>query len=369
MKQTRVNIRTAVNAATIRRERRNGRDVIIVPSATMPDDIVMNGIKYPSDEIAKSYATLNGTPAPLGHPNIDGEFISASDPRGMVRGFVGAWNENVRRENGRVHLDKAIDVAFASELTGGKAVLAAIEAGEPIHTSTGLYAMIQDVEDGGDVKQIASDIVFDHDAILLGEDGAATPAQGVGMLVNKAVTREGEQVAVVNSTLVDDAERSIDWAVMDLARAVERRQQAGLLARMKSAIMDAIGGMSEREPEATNEKEAEMADEKQLETLSATVNALSESVTKIADGLKTLTDAQAEMVANQKAKDDAELTDLRAKIVKANLLTEAEVGELTLNAARGLAKKAEPGTAVGLSNRFVPDNDNGGTYKLPKAEA
>ena len=26
---------------------------------------------------------------------------------------------------------------------------------------------------------------FDHDAILLGEEGAATPSQGVGMMVNK----------------------------------------------------------------------------------------------------------------------------------------------------------------------------------------
>jgi len=114
MAQTRVNIRATVNAAKIRRERRNGRDVIIVPSATLPDGVVMNKIRYNAPAIEKGFGSLEGTPAPLGHPNIDGQFVSASDPRGMVRGFVGAYNENVRRENGRVLIDKVIDVVYAS---------------------------------------------------------------------------------------------------------------------------------------------------------------------------------------------------------------------------------------------------------------
>ena len=36
--QVRVNVRTALNTAKVRREKLNGRDVLIVPSATMPDD-------------------------------------------------------------------------------------------------------------------------------------------------------------------------------------------------------------------------------------------------------------------------------------------------------------------------------------------
>ena len=44
--QVRVNIRCLANTAAIRREKRNGRDVIVVPSATMPDDVIMNGIRY-----------------------------------------------------------------------------------------------------------------------------------------------------------------------------------------------------------------------------------------------------------------------------------------------------------------------------------
>lgn len=367
-KQTRVNIKTAVNAATIRRERRNGRDVIIVPSATLPDGVVMNGVRYPADEIAKSYHTLNRTPAPLGHPSVEGAFVSAKDPEGLARGWIGAWNENVRRENGRVFLDKVIDVEQASQLTGGKAVLAAIEKGDPIHTSTGLYAIMEPLENATDgAKQVAREIVFDHDAILIGEDGAATPEQGVGMLVNKAVSPTGEQVTVINSTMQEQADRELDWAVADLARAVERKQKAGALDRMKSAIMEALG-LSEREPEATQQKEADMADEKQLEALSATVNALSEAVNGIAASVKTLADAQAAQAQITANAETAELTELRAKIVKANLLDEAAAGELTLNAARALAKAAEPGKAAPIANGFTPQTETTGGFKLPKSE-
>ena len=353
MSKIRVNIRTAVNAAAIRRERRAGRDVIIVPSATLPDDVVMNGIRYPAAEIEKSYRTLDGTPAPLGHPDINGEFISASDPRGMVRGFVGAWNENVRRENGRVLLDKVIDVQFASQLDGGKAVLNAIEKGEPIHTSTGLIGEVVNAEENAPdgATRIISNMVFDHDAILLGEEGAATPDQGVGMLVN------GQSVEVVNSAL-DDIDRRIDWAGMDLMRAAKDRQDASAWERIKETLLSLLGaGNGATTEDETNPKEPEMAvTDEQFKELSATVNALAEQLKTIPDtianAVKPLVDAQAEAVANAKAKEDAEKSELVNKITKANLLTEGAAKAMPMNALKELAAKAEPGKAAALNAAF-----------------
>lgn len=357
MSKIRVNIRSAVNASAIRRERRAGRDVIIVPSATLPDNVVMNGIRYPAAEIEKSYRSLDGTPAPLGHPTIEGAFVSASDPRGMVRGFVGAWNENVRRENGRVLLDKVIDVEFANQVSGGKAVLSAIEKGEPIHTSTGLIGEVcnaeEDAPDGA--TRIISNMVFDHDAILLGEEGAATPEQGVGMLVN------GQSVEVVNSAL-DDIERRIDWAGMDLMRAVKDRQDASAWERLKETLLSLLGaGNGQPAEDETETKETEMAvTDEQFKNLSETVNALSEKLNGIGDtvantvaaAVKPLLDAQAEAVANAKAKEDAEKAELVNKIVKANLLTQAVANGLTLDALKELAPKAEPGKAAALNAAF-----------------
>jgi hypothetical protein len=311
VKTVRVNIRSVANASAVRKVKRNGRDLVIVPSATLPDDVIMNGVKYPATEIEASFKTLERSPAPLGHPIINGKFVPARDPEAVASHFIGAWNENVRREGGRVLLDKVIDVEVANRSDGGKAVLAAIEAGGPIHTSTGLIAKLEPVDNAADHKHVARNMQFDHDAILLNEEGAATPDQGVGMLVNAA--GELEEVEVINSSITEDADREMNWAVDSLARALERRRNASLLERMKTAILEAVG-FPEREPSA-NRKEADMTVSKeQFDELSAKVNTLSEAMkpealataigNAVQAAVKPLTDNLAELQNAQKAKDD-----------------------------------------------------------------
>lgn len=369
MTQVRVNIRTAVNASAIRRERRSGRDVIIVPSATLPDNIVMNRIRYPADEIAKSFETLEGTPAPLGHPNLDGAFLSASHPLGMVRGFIGAWNENVRRENGRVFMDKVIDVEYASQLTGGQSVLNAIEKGDPIHTSTGLYAIMTPVQNDSEADRVASDIFFDHDAILLGEAGAATPEQGVGMLVN-AKGGESERVEVVNS-LYEDMERELDWSIDSALRAAERLERMPLLERIKRVILDAVrGGPSDPDTVTNTEKEQMAVTDEQFQELANSVKALTESIPQtianaVAEAVKPVQE-QAEAATNAlKARDAAELAAARAAVVNANLMDEEAAAELTLNAALSLVEHAKPKHAYALNGAFG-GNGKPAEYDLPE---
>lgn len=368
MSKVRVNVRSVVNMDGVRREKRNGRDVIVVPSATMPDDIVMNRIKYPADEIKQAFPSLNRTPAPFGHPLVNGKFVSASDPEGINRSYIGAHNENVRQSEGRVFLDKVIDVEVANRTKSGKAVIDAIDKGEPVNTSTGLLCDLND-PDGEDHDHIATNILFDHDAILLEEEGAATPEQGVGMLVNSK--GEVEEIEVINSSATE-AMRDLDWAVESAVRAMEKMENIPLYERIKSAIMDAFVG-SERETQA-NMETTDMADEKKLEELSATVNSLQEQMGKIGEtiaeavstAVKPLTDAQAELKANQDAKDKAELDGLVEKIVKANVLDEDSAKELTLNAARKLAEKAVPGKAapVGKGNINNANDDEWAGYSL-----
>ena len=68
----------------------------------------MNGGMYSDQEIAKSYKTLEGTPAPLGHPEHNGEYISANDARAYLFN-IGGFNKNVERKDGVVHVEKWID--------------------------------------------------------------------------------------------------------------------------------------------------------------------------------------------------------------------------------------------------------------------
>ncbi len=196
LKKVRVNVRSPVAVNAIRREQRNDREVIVVPSATMPDDIVMNGIRYPAEAIANSYQTLERSLAPLHHPVDEaGNFLSAVDPDALAGFYFGCYNSGVKREQGRVLLDKVIDVKRAGESELGQRVLNAIDQGDPIHTSTGLIAELEKADKDDEADYIARNIIFDHDAILLDEPGAATPEQGVGMmLANKARDRSGAEI-------------------------------------------------------------------------------------------------------------------------------------------------------------------------------
>lgn len=352
-KITRVNITRVVNTKSARQEKRNGREVIVVPSATMPNDIVMNSILYPAAEIEKSYKTLERSPAPLNHPIVNGKFVSARDPEGINIGWIGAWNENVRYEGGKVYLDKVIDVQRASESEGGKRVLEAINKGEPIHTSTGLVCQLEFVKNEKH-KAVARNIEFDHDAILLDFEGAATPDQGVGIFVNSS--GEQEEVEVINSVW-DDVDREMDWAIESIARALEKRTKVPLFERMKAAVTEAFGFGAET---TANQEEAEMSKE-EIDKLSAKVDALTESLGNIGqtitegvvnafkEAIKPLTDAQEATLANLRAQEDKEKGELIDKIVKANVLDEATANETPLATLRVLAaniKEPEKATVV-----------------------
>ena len=273
-----------------------------------------------------------------------------------------------------------IDVEVANRTEAGKRVINAIEKGEPVHTSTGLLAMLDAANGAVPHKFEARDIEFDHDAILLDEEGAATPDQGVGMMVNSA----GKEIQVVNSVFQEEADRELGWAVESAVRAIEKRRKASLMERVKAALIEALSG-SEREPSEQQNKEADMSVSKeQFDALSGEVKTLSESLkpdalaaslstaigNAVAAAIQPLTEANEALANGQKAKDEEELTGLREKIVKANLMDEDAAKELTLNAARALAKQAEPKKAAPLANTGfkLPGSDAKPAFKLPKAE-
>lgn len=186
MRELRVNAYTAVDNALIRRETVDGRDYIIVPSKTLPPNVVMNGIMYPAEETARTYKQLENKLAPLGHPkNAAGEWISAGDPIAIHANHAGAFNRNVvLGEDGRVNVEKWIDVEYSARTPQGPALLAAVEAGEVIHTSIAIWLAVEPVAEGLPYSGRAKYLSIDHDAILLGEVGAAQPEDGVGLFVN-----------------------------------------------------------------------------------------------------------------------------------------------------------------------------------------
>lgn len=123
-----------------------------------------------------------------------------------------------------------------------------------------------------------------------------------------------------------------------------------------------------------------MADEKQLEQLSAKVNAIEESLTPekigatlaetIANAVKVavkpLTDNLAEIQANQKAEEDAKRAAAVNALTKSGQWTEADLEGMTLAALNKLVEKTKPGKAAALNGAFTngADKDEWEGYDL-----
>lgn len=220
-----VNVTTKVNSKSIRREQYNGREHLVLPSYTLPANVVMNGGLYPSSEIDAHYQKLEGTLAPLGHPQLDGQFVSAFSAEGINQGHVGAWNRNAKKAGNRIYVEKWVDVEVASQSEKGRRLLDrvnALEAGEdvpPIHTSVAVFLErleANEAQKAQGIEWVAKIHSVDHDAILLDEVGAATPEQGVGLMVNadKAVSLEVNAGALEGESY-RDKERRLEQAARD----------------------------------------------------------------------------------------------------------------------------------------------------------
>lgn len=353
--KVRVNILTHVNMDKVRTEKRNGRDVMVVPSYTLPDNVVMNGIRYPADQIEASYMSLARTPAPFDHPMLNGQYISALDPEAINTSYIGAWNDKIERRDGRVYIEKVIDVEVANSTERGRRVIDAVNMGNPIHTSTGLVARLVNVEDG-DVKYEAHDIVFDHDAILLDGPGAATPEDGVGMLVN------GEKLSVVNSQLEMQLDDEMDWALQSVVRVMEQQARLPMIARIKQAIVEAF---STTQTNSETEENAEMANEKEfaelqnrVDGLTAKIDGIGEVVANAIKEAMAPVSATMESVANAaKAREDAAKAALVNRVVTAGVLTKEAADTLSMEALTELANKANPKGSKNASPAFKTNGD------------
>lgn len=373
MKHANVHLVTRVNASQIKRETVDGEEYITIPSATLPDNVVMNGGLYPADEIEASFKALESTPAPLGHPMLNGEFISASHPHAINKYWVGAHNANVRRENGRVLLDKVINVRVANQTEGGKKLLKAIEDQAPIHTSTGLLLEMEVANgesNGKPYKWIARNMRFDHDAILLDEPGAATPEEGVGMFVNSA--GEKAEVFTCNLDLSENEEQTLTYMAEEIAsiadRAKRREENKGLIDRIVQALKSAIGGAQDGSSESsqaitTNQANAPEGDmnEEQMKALLNSVleEKLSAVNTKLGE-IESAQKAQGETVTALKANADAAANAEKEALVeqvKAAGFEDADIEGMSVNAMKKIVAKQAPSQGFHLNTHFAGNAD------------
>lgn len=323
----RVNIVSAVNSAKISKS--NGMYTIrdVVP---IVDDIVMNSIAYPAAEIDKAYPSLNNTPAPAGHPkNADGQYVSAANATAMQQYWVGAAVTNARKEGDAVLVDITVNEAQAQAMDNGRRLIERLDAamagnaGEPIHVSTGV--LLRKTNAKGESKgkaynAVASDMVFDHLAILLDEQGAGTPDEGVGMWLNHA--GEPESIYQVN---LSEAENSISKSPdVELHQGnsptINNREES---SQMKDAIIAALNaaGISHE-----GRSDADVL---------AAYNALQRK--ELEQQVNTLTEKIVSMEANEAKRIEGEKKAIADKLAVNSALTADDLMALPLQRLQELA--------------------------------
>jgi len=199
-----MNIVSVINSKKITRL---GNRITLRDAVPIVDDIVMNGILYPAANVKAATASLNGIPAPMGHPqDASGNYISAHSGEALLNDYAGAVLTNARHDGKQSLIDVVINVDQAKAHPDGIELVSRLEAamnGEeiaPIHISTGVMlekTANTGVSKGKAYNSVASNMSYDHVAILLHQEGAGTPADGVGMFLNAAGATEQVETAIL----------------------------------------------------------------------------------------------------------------------------------------------------------------------------
>ena len=324
MKQKLVFCSQKVNKSDIRRENRRGVEHVIIPSFTLPPNIVMNGGLYPESEVKKSFVSLNRTPVTIEHPELDGQYVSANDPEIDFEYRFGAFNENANvMEDGRISVDKVINVQKALMSDKGKRLLDRINELEtsnnprPIHTSVGVFVDAEELDkpmtnaDGTDYGWIARNMIFDHDAILLDSIGAATPDQGTGIGIN-------EETIKVEHFIVNEAP---DKSIQDDKSELENNHQSHEDDKMREAIIAALTKLGVTvNAELSDSELLAQYNEAQLKANEKADDKVEKKVevnTDLADTVKDQADQIAELQSTIKANADDAIAE-KIKTIQAN---------------------------------------------------
>lgn len=369
MNRRRINVLTKVNSRNVSRE---GEMIVIRDVTPIVDGIVMNGLMYPGEECRNAVASLDQVPAPAGHPQDDeGNFISACKGKALAKNYIGAHVTNARHANGVTYCDIVVNESQAMAMDAGKELIARLNAAmngervDPIHVSTGLFCQaVQAVgsSKGKEYRAIASAIEYDHLAILLDQQGAGTPDDGVGMWLNAA----GEQEQVETVTLYAN-------------------EDDGMMEKIKAALVDLLALFAKDmgpEKEDAPDDEVEVDDEPTVEVnpmkdkVVAALNAAGVSVEGMSDDQvlgayvnmqikpvqEKLTAANAklaEIEANERTKQEAEKTELSTKLATNSALTVDDFKAMPVERLRELAANAAP---ILLGNQSSGEKQ---TYVLP----
>lgn len=244
----------------------DGHDHLVVP-VVMIVECVMNDALVPASEFGRYPQAWDGRPVPVLHPEEHGEHISANRPDVIERSTIGQIF-NTRVSDGKLKSDAWINTGKAQRLGFGE-LIAQLEAGEMVEVSTGYFS--DDEPRVGEFNGVGYNTIHrnirpDHLALLPGEIGACSVADGCGTRVNQNkgsfAMRVDEAWSVITKSLGLKSNCECEGDSMDIHAQAEAALKANAITpaqfkmiqdmapedrKMLSAVISAIGEMGEPE--------------------------------------------------------------------------------------------------------------------------
>lgn len=178
-----LNLKTS---SKVRRATLDGRAYLVAPFTSIVPG-VLNGSKgpifYPAEENAKNPDAWNGKPLTLGHPVINGMHVSARRPDILDSYGLGMIFES-KTVDGKLAGEAWFDIEKVKKVHAP--LLNALEKGEPVEISTGLFIDQEPAQEGAVYNGkaysfIARNYKPDHLAILVDQFGACSVKDGCGV--------------------------------------------------------------------------------------------------------------------------------------------------------------------------------------------
>ena len=315
----------------VRRDKLDGRDHLVVPVVMIVEG-VLNDALVTAQEFGKYVDSWNGRPIPVLHPERDGIPVSASQVDIISKNTIGhifnAWVD-VNKLKGEMWIDTA-----KAERLGHAVLVQQLEAGEIIEVSTGYYSdseIMAGEYNGKPYTEIHRNIRPDHLALLPGEIGACSVADGCGTRVNQ---QRGIKMNI---------ERALDTVAKALGLRNNcncKEQEMDVLKRAEE--LKANGALTAKQLQMIQE-----LDEEQRAMVSALMAALPGSVEEDEDEPEMPED-------NEYGKDDKMAANKQEQKAKpADPLAGINVDELVANKVAEHLQRAEV-TAKLVANKACP---------------
>jgi hypothetical protein len=217
-----------------------GRSYLVAPVVALRAGVV-NGKLVSREELAACVAAWSGSVVTLGHPQANGEYVSANTPDTWALGAPGQlWNAHV--DNDALKGDLWLDVEKSTQLgEPATTIINRLRAGQPLEVSTGYFADQEPsagVWNGIAYQAITRHIRPDHLALLPDTVGACSWQDGCGTpRVNEKGGVMGNEVNANELPLDDQA---------SLVRRAFRRQMANTMTMDVMADWEVIAVFAEQ---------------------------------------------------------------------------------------------------------------------------